>query len=69
MHAALEREAAAIHATTHLSARHPTRVSAQLFEELVCFHQVYEALEALALLINLLVLATMQQLFLDLVEQ
>ena len=69
MHATLEREATAVHPTSHLSACHPTWVSAQLFEELVGLHQVDEALETLALLVHLLVLAPMQQLLLDFVKQ
>ena len=45
------------------------RVRPQLLKQLVSLHQVDEALEALALLIDLLVLTALQQLFLDFLEQ
>ena len=45
------------------------RVRPQFFEQLVCFHQVDERLEALALLVNFLILASVQKLFLDFVEE
>ena len=44
------------------------RVRAQLLEQLVCLHKVDERLEALALLVDFLVLASLQQLFLDFVQ-
>ena len=44
-------------------------VRPQLLEQLVCFHQVDERLEALALLVDFLILASVQKLFLDLVEE
>ena len=45
------------------------RVSPQLLEQLVRLHQVDEGLEALALLVDLLVLAAVQELLLDFVEE
>ena len=50
-------------------ARDVAWVGAQLLEQLVCLHQVDERFEALALLVDLLVLATMEKIFLHFLKQ
>ena len=50
-------------------ARDVAWVGAQLFEQLVCLHQIDERFETLALLVDFLVLASVKKIFLDFLKQ